>query len=474
MNKEFDIGKDMFELMKRDFKVLNEDLIVKDNLHEMVSLLIWIVDGINHVIKKKDPKTGEEIITKNSLTYLCHTLRVPTQEERCKDILVDFYAKLEKFNGYFVELDRNDIMVIEMECMLSVDIYKKCYHQNLLHNTKVKLLQLLAEGRIEMSDKIKDIVEGVYEPVFKPNDVSYSEDLFYPIKMYIPINENGYYMLGDNKYYHGYWLKQPMTSKGKIKCEHNAFTSYLQVKNGMIVHEAFRGIYNPFIYSQDILTDDEFEKIFADELEDERTEDILTATFNEYVELMKTNDYPRPLDKVMSDVDFDYICEMMKLLLASDEEDDKTAVKQFHKYYTLIANDKKSAKTADKKTRKSGKSRGNINSDIRKYIPRNRNNTPEGTRRKWKPHAFGLCTAIKIGNQFPRHDTSNEKDIFFCLYYLKSTTSFLRDEHRKYNWNEMGIMDPISTSGSNVGASGALVPSMSSEYIVKAVGKREL
>ena len=43
----------------------------------------------------------------------------------------------------------------------------------------------------------------------------------------------------------------------------------------------------------------------------------------------------------------------------------------------------------------------------------------------------------------------------------------------KIKIEDMGILDPISASGKNVGASGSLVPSLSDEYIIQYVGKRQ-
>lgn len=476
------LNEELFKAVKEKYKVVNDNLIIKNNKDDLVNLLIWIVDGISHVSVKKDSKgqpkldkNGEKIMINNSLHYLYHDERIPTQKEKSEDTLPEYYVKSNDKEQYYVEIDSTEAVVVDIYCMFSVDIYQKVYHENLLFNTKNKLISLIEEGKIKtVTKEMQKIIDGNYSPIYKETpelNVNYNDDLIYKIKMYIPINQHGYYILNGNKYYHGYFMKSSMTSKGKLVCEHNALTSYLKINKEEVVHEVYASDYNPFIFSDDIISQE-----YIDEMKKKVSEDdaeIIQNTYNSYLNILENpENYKTPMVKAMTSIDFEYLMDMVIVLLNADEEDSVDEPIRFHKYYTLLAHEKKHNKTGEKRSY-SNKSGGNINSDIRKYIPKNTKNKPEGTRKRWNPHSMGMITAFKIGKTTCMHNTSNPIDIHFTLHYIKTVGEFLPPNERKYKIEDMGILDPISASGKNVGASGSLVPSLSDDYIIQYVGKRQ-
>lgn len=452
----------MAKRVAEEFKILNEDLIVKNNTDELKDLVLHIVSNIPIKVEADKGKKKTKITKKpeekkydfiSKISYVGHRVYVPTEEEKCRDHLKDLYMKKGKTNVYYINQNEEHVIALSIDVMFGASMFRSTYQSSLIANTRDILKEKIANGyEINMDDiAIQKILESTDVALSK--DDNYRENLLYTIKMYIPLNRYGYYMLG-GKYYNGYFLKQKysFTSKGKLQMNNGPFISYIRNDGNMIKHDVFKESVNPFIYEGLKFSEANLREIYEEEISSEDF-DILLNTYNNYLRLLEDDE---ELDRIKSfkwynDIDVELIREHIKIFF-NEKGSNSVEDCRISKYTMLLSGSNK-----------------NLFIEIRKYIPKYFNNIPTVTRAKWNPHPYTLITLIKTKTrQFPLHDKVNEHDIFMQLMYTKTQKKSVSEEERKFYIEEMGLFDPIgSPSTKNVGLSGNVVPCMETNRIVK-------
>lgn len=446
----------MFKKVAEEYKILNDNLIVRDNTQELIDVILGIIRNIpvRMVIKtnnkNKKAKNEERAMDKiGKISYISHRLRYSNEEERCKDILRDLYRK-NNTDKFYINVREERLLTLEIDIMMAPSMFKQVYRESIIANTKYILLEKIRSGEtINTSDEIvNEVLTSNFTPQFKDNN--YMENLIYTYKFYIPINDRGYYQLG-GKYYNGYFLKPKfeLTSKGKMKIDNDSFISFMREDNGRIIHDVFKKSVNPFIYMMDLS-----EKHLIEYFEADVSEKDLEMIYNTYMDRLNVNPIELEewkLSKWFTDIEPSLIMESMKIFCVERNKPQDAGAVHLGKYNMLLNGTAK-----------------NLYIEIRKYIPKFFKNSPEKSRKNFNPHAYTLPTLIKMkSRQYPSFDGVNEHDIFKMLNYTKTHKKSVKADERKFYIEEYGILDPVSSPGTkNVGLSGAVVPSLDDGLIV--------
>lgn len=448
----------MYKKVKTEYNIVNEDLLVKNNLDEIVKVILDILQNIpvrmpiskkgKTVSKKKggDEKVATDKIGK--ISYVTHRLRYSTEEERCKELLRDLYRK-SKTEKYFINKNKEEVMILEVDIMMAPSMFKQAYRESIIANTKRILLEKMQTTHINTDDEIiREVLQSNFTPQTK--DANYLENLIYTYRFFIPVNRYGYYQIS-GKYYHGYYLKPhvEITSKGKMKIDNDSFISFMRIDNDRVIHDVFFKSVNPFIYMMD-MTEEEVYKYFKGNVSDHYY-DMIFKTYLDRLHIDVATYEEMRVTKWFTDINPELILESIKIFCNERDNPSNAGAIRFGKWNMILNG-----------------SMNNLYIEIRKYIPKFFKNSPEKARKSFNPHAYTLISLLKRkARQYPAFDGVNEHDLFYQLSFTKTHKKSVSDSERKFYIEEYGLVDPVSSPGTkNVGLSGAVVPCLDSDRIV--------
>ena len=444
----------ILEEVMKEYNIWNDDLVIKNNQQELADQVIKVLirHHPTHYIK------------------LLHTeLRVSTEEERCRAVLKDVYAKkYEKgatITEFYVNALQEKLYTLDIQLVLSAEFFNAAYRNSLMYNTRNKLLMMKGQGMDIDLENFKDIISfDIPQHTLHDDDPDLNDNLLYNIRIMIPYNKYGYYMLSDRRYYNGYFkmADHKFTANGKLIVESAYTTSYVHDVDGILMHQVISNNYNIYNYLYgEVSIDDAIDYLMQ---QDVAPDDLVhfRASCERYV----YDPDDKPASNLVDDLNavkiLDIIAQYYK-----ERNMPKIDINSINPHGTVLSK-YESLRKGDK----------TLNTELRKYIPsikvaegkkkHVRLAKPSGMRSKINPHQLMLVTLIKTRSQFPSYDKTNEADGFFLLSYVKSHSSgkFAQEKSRKFVLNEVGVVDPISTPGSkNVGMAGNIVTTIPMEII---------
>ena len=465
---DFSFRNTMREYVAENYCILNRNNIVKNNTEELIQFVIDIVKNIptgtiggkkkkKDEKKKKKKKNAPVAVAKDeppkwhlTVDYISHYSKMVTQQEKSDSALVQYIKYRNVVFDYPLYVRTEDSHTIELNVtvMFNPYSYEIPYQEILKYNTKKQLLDMMDRGiEIDMNYNVKKILEFEGEPYIDPNNEEHSFSLLNELKIYIPVNPNGYYHINGRKLYNGYYLNDPnqMADGGKkIIIRHPSSLSFIYLgANGMINHQVFGDDINPFIYDEE----DNWEEllpIFEGKITEEQVETV-RLTHAKYLEDKAAGTLKIPLEKAMVEI---YSADVYAgIITMFDVRNNPEAYKSnsgiyFRKYASLR-----------------GSQEPNVEHAIRDCVPSFKNNKPKSASKGWNVHPESMITSMVRKNQFIANGEPNPLDVFHLLSFTRVDSKNITESSRYVNRDELGIVDPIYTTGEDIGASGVLCAS---------------
>lgn len=467
------MNKSLTEIMRErvasKYCILNKDLIVKNNVDELIKLVIDVVKNIPTGMssrKKKDevepeedtgkPKRGkkkkvkvEEPPRRHFMTYIRHDVKMPTQRDKSDNALIQYvkYREIQFDYPYYIKLEDSFVLEVDVTIMFSPYAYKANFQDALIYNTKNILEGMKDMGvSFESSPAVEKILayEGI--PDIPENNEEYTMSLLHNLKLYVPINTTGCYHIGGRRHYNGYLLTVPrqfVDGNKKLAIQHPSSVSYVYVNNDRVWHQVFGEDINPFAYD----AEDNWEAlkgIFEASVNEEQLE-IIKNMHDMYVKDAKDGNVKLPIDKALAEINATEVYAAIITLFDRINNPDTYTHQDgifFRKYASLR-----------------GSHEPNIEHFIRDCVPSFRNNEPKKAEKKWNVHPHGMLTTMINKRTFPSFNETNPMDVFHMLSFSRIEIDNLQDSARYVSLSELYKICPIYTPGQDIGASGALCPS---------------
>lgn len=468
------LKKRIREIAAERYSILNRNLIVKNNEDELIELIKDIVRNIPTGLekKKKDTKNKKKNIPEDEsffwnkkINYITHTKRIPTQKDKSYNDLIQ-YVKFRDITfdyDYYVRLEDSHLIEVNVVVMFSPYSYKSNFQDILKYNTKRELKAMMRDPKcvIEMSPNVEAILEYDGEPYIDPDNEEHSLSLLHELKLYIPINRNGAYIINGRRHYNGYFLlgseniqiskkvvdEGGKQSKNDVIIRHRSSISFMNFDD-IISHKVFGVPINPFLY-EDVDRWSDVEDIFQEYDLTEEQWDQLKLTHDRYLAEKKEGILKVPMDKALAEIEVADIYMAIYMYYDSvnspEKYDNRERKLHLSKYHGL-----RSSHTP------------NLEHPIRSCVPPFKNNEPMRARRKWNVHPRTLLTAIIQKKQFLSSDDVNPLDVFNMLYFVKTESTRIGDSARYLTRDQIFKTDLIYAPG-EIGAAGNICPATSAE-----------
>lgn len=446
------IKADLYKEMKSRYSFMyNEDIIVKNNEEDFVKMITNIVAGGVVSIQSEIVKRCD---------YLYHTLRPATAAELSSDIMREYEYKQKNNNKEkkqilptYVDINEDKVYILELVCVYNPLLLKQVYIPAVTANTKVALMGLQNQGLAMQGPVIDGILNSEFNTIYDNKDEEYSQDLIQTFRFYVPRNKNGYYRLSGNRYFSCYFKHDAyrFTRDGKMKVPIRDTTlSYFYEQDGVLVHEVTGKKYNPFIYQSNGF---EIDMELFEDIISKPDMDVLKRTQQHYKQMINSGEeISKPWDNILVEITDDLIEDTIIDYFTTRGDKKQDDESKFSRYESLL----------------NGGSR-NLAIELRRRLvtPNKKGGHAPTELLKKIPHPMSLVTQLKSNKQFPLFNKTNEHDGFFPFTYITKTNEMMITEaQREFKYEDMYIVDPISTSGTkNVGVSGEMCCSISSDLI---------
>lgn len=371
--------------------------------------------------------------------------------------------------------------------------------------------------RSRLNDKVNEIIYGAgtvdYDsPAWRmlktpPSGTYYGEkdqDLFHEVKLYIPrlINKS-YFLINNNRYYNGYYIKNKLslTAKGEltISFDDEKFALlYRNFKDKTLKVKIFKKDFNPFLFIFRDRDPVKIKDLFPDHFNQEKAMEEVTEygklikkTYLEYEKMKNKNiDIDLDGDTIVRHINLFGENEVLETKAGLDGEADindtedlpfefklnSTIYKETNNILNkkILARAMKVEQIIVKDINGDNKHTCAFDEDFG-YAQMKKPNKDVGQDSKlaelkriikFPPKMF--LTTITTKPQFSKRSSANEVDIFELFRYITLMEGkFIAMDKRKFQQEQLGIIDPIGTSqsDSSVGISGQICYGVESKYL---------